>query len=282
MDDPRFDALAKTLGTAHSRRRLAQILGGLSLGGVFAALETSDALAAKRKGGAPCTRNGQCKTGKCLGPAGNKQCSCSKKFRACVQPAGGCMQATCDFATKLCVTTNKAAGAACPDDNNKCTTDICDGGGVCTHPNKTNGVDCGNGKTCQSGECTSGLQCPTDCAGDKICDGSTGSCTCPATRPVQCLGNNQRCTTDPNTDSERCGLNCVDCAVSAAPGANCCGGVCVTGCGPNSNGSCAEGPCGSSCTPCSGGQLCCNLGSGTSSGCVDPHPVSGNCPPPPS
>ncbi len=280
MDEARFDALTKTLGVVHTRRGLARLLGGLSLGGALSALGTSGALAAKRKGGAPCNRNAQCKTGKCVGPAGNKQCSCSKQFKACVQPAVPCKQAACHFATKLCVTTDKAVGTACPDDGNKCTDDVCDGSGVCTHPDKSNGVSCGDGKTCQNGECTGGLTCPSPCAGDKICDGSTGFCTCPASRPVPCRDNTIRCTTDPNTDEERCGPNCVDCAVSAAPGSICCGGVCVTGCGPNTNSGC-DGPCGPSCTPCSGGQLCCNLGFGTSSQCVDPHPVSRSCPPPP-
>jgi hypothetical protein len=112
MDDSRFDALTKTLGTTHTRRGVARLLGGLGLGGVLSALGTSEALAAARKGGVPCTRKSQCKTGRCVGPAGNKQCSCSKKFRAYVQPAGPCKQATCDLATKLCVTWRSRPGRA--------------------------------------------------------------------------------------------------------------------------------------------------------------------------
>jgi len=279
MDEARFDALAKTLGTAHSRRRLHQVLGALSLGGVLAALGTSEALAALRKGGSPCTRNGQCKTGRCVGPVGNKQCSCSRRFRACVQPAAPCMQATCDVDTKLCVTTNKDAGTSCPNDDNPCTNDICDGSGQCTHPNKTNGIDCGGGKTCQNGECTSGMQC-APCSGDKVCNASTGFCTCPAAKPVQCEFNSTRCSADPNTDSDRCGLNCYDCEVSFAAGYHCCNGQCVNGCGPNSNGSCQQDPCGASCQPCTNGQVCCNKGDGAVSQCVDPVLPSGNCPPP--
>ncbi len=251
MDDARFDAFAKIFGTTHSRRRLTQVLGGLSLGGTFSTMGTSEALAAKRKGGAPCTRNGQCKTGKCVGPAGNKQCSCSKKFKACVQPAETCKQATCDFDTKLCVTGDK-----------------------------TNGVGCGDGKTCQDGVCSGGLTCSPACSGDKVCNSSTGFCACPASKPTQCQGNSLRCSADPNTDEERCGINCVDCN-QTNPGSTCCSGKCENGCGPSTNSGC-DGPCGPSCTPCSNGQLCCNLGPGTSSQCVDPHPDSNNCPPPPT
>jgi hypothetical protein len=93
---------------------------------------------------------------------------------------------------------------------------------------------------------------------------------------VQCEFNSTRCSADPQTDSKRCGLNCVDCDVSAAPGYHCCGGQCVNGCGPSTNGSCATGPCGANCQPCTGGAFCCNLGPGTSSQCVEP--VAGYCP----
>src|SRR5688500_13655262 len=53
VDDRRFDALTKNLGTAHTRRGLTRLLGGLSLGGVLSARTVRDAAAAKLNGGAP-------------------------------------------------------------------------------------------------------------------------------------------------------------------------------------------------------------------------------------
>jgi hypothetical protein len=189
MDEARFDALTKTLGIVHMPRDLARLLGALSLAGALSTLGTGEALTAKRKGSAPRNRNSQCKTGKCVGPESNKQCSCSKSFRACVQPAEPCQQAKCDFAAKLCATTDKAADAACPEDGNNCTNDVCDGSGACTHPNKVNGTGCGDEKTCRNGECTDGLTCAFPCSGDKLCNSSTGLCECPSSKSVPCQGD---------------------------------------------------------------------------------------------
>ena len=105
MNEARFDVLARALGTANTRHGVTLLLAGPGLGGALSALGTSKALAAKHKGGEPCTRNGQCKTGKCVCPESNKQCSCSKSFKACVQPAEPCQEAKCAFATKLCAAT---------------------------------------------------------------------------------------------------------------------------------------------------------------------------------
>ena len=46
---------------------------------------------------------------------------------------GDCCSATCQF---------EVAGSACPDDANVCTTDQCDGAGVCTHPAGNGGTEC--------------------------------------------------------------------------------------------------------------------------------------------
>jgi hypothetical protein len=129
VDDRRFDALAKNLGTAHTRRGLTRFLGGLSLGGVLSARTVRDAAAAKLNGGAPCRSNTQCKTGKCLG---NSTCSCSPDFRKCVQSRNPCKKATCGST------------------------------GRCETANRKNDVTCGDGKTCQNGVCTTP---PSPCVG---------------------------------------------------------------------------------------------------------------------
>jgi len=83
---------------------------------------------------------------------------------------------------------NKAVGVACPEDRNNCTNDVCDGSGACTHPNKVNGTDCGDEKTCRNGECIGGLRCAFPCSGDKLCNSSTDLCECPSSKSVACQG----------------------------------------------------------------------------------------------
>jgi hypothetical protein len=98
MDGSRFDALTKTLGTAHSRRTLTRLLGGLSLGGVLSALGVPAAQATHfgcRHVGKPCTSNDQCCSSRCPGPEGSKTCrahhtgGCTKADDACRSTSGG-------------------------------------------------------------------------------------------------------------------------------------------------------------------------------------------------
>jgi len=306
MDADRFDALSRALTTAPSRRTtLGAVLGALlgrALPGSFL-----DPLAAAG-GGKRRTKRHRHATKKDRQRAGTTQLA-SGEVRAsdvsaaatCIAPgAKGCPKTAC-CATRYKKKKKKClpcpAGTAYCASQHACVapgdcavscapgTADCNGDGSC-ETNTTNSTQhcggcnkpCGTNQTCVNSICTGGMTCGP-CSGDKVCNGSTGFCTCPAERPVQCDGNSTRCSADPNTDSTRCGINCVDCAVSFAPGYHCCGGQCVNGCGPATNGSCVTGPCGPSCTPCSGGQFCCNLGSGTSSQCVDP--VAGYCPTPP-
>jgi hypothetical protein len=303
MDADRFDALSRALTTAPSRRTT---LGAL-LGTLFAsALPGSalDPLAAagkrKKKRQRHATRkdrrreaarleSGEVRASEvgaaaCVEP-GAKRCrqdsdccatGCKKKKRKCLPcPTGTtycASQAAC-VAPGQCVVSCPTGFADCNGDGSCATntTNSTQHCGGCNQP-------CGAGKTCVNSACTGNTTCDPACTGDKVCNGTTGFCTCPA-NTVQCEFRSNLCSTDPQTDSTRCGLNCLDCEVSAAPGYTCCNGQCVNGCGPSTNGSCATGPCGASCTPCSGGQFCCNLGPGTSSQCVDP--VAGYCPTPP-
>lgn len=46
-------------------------------------------------------------------------------------------------------------GTACAADTNQCTDDIC-GGGICTHPNKTNDTICDDSKSCTDNDVCSG------------------------------------------------------------------------------------------------------------------------------
>jgi hypothetical protein len=110
MDAHRFDTLTKTLTTPRSRRSLARLLGGVSLGSVLTALGVPDAVAGSRLGGDSCTRDEQCLSKKCF--KRSKTCSCKKiggqfSTAGCLQPANDCQKATCDLKTHHCVTTNR-------------------------------------------------------------------------------------------------------------------------------------------------------------------------------
>jgi hypothetical protein len=90
MDADRFDALSKTLGAGRTRRGLARLLAGLSLGSVFSVARLTDVAAGSRLGGAPCTSNSQCQTQQCLG----SKCSCSQSV-GCASPGRRCMHGGC-------------------------------------------------------------------------------------------------------------------------------------------------------------------------------------------
>jgi len=130
-----------------------------------------------------------------------------------------------------------AAGTACTDDGNPCTTDTCDGAGTCDHTNSTGGVACGAscipaGTCCDNTSCSGGMVCSTpggscacpsgttncngtciangtccsnaDCtSGGHVCSGSGGSCVCPSGQydcQGTCIGNTT-CCTSPSTCS---------------------------------------------------------------------------------
>jgi hypothetical protein len=204
MDDARFDALAKTLGTTHSRRRLARLVGGLSLGGVLSALAVGEAVAALRRGGSPCTRNRQCKTGACVGPAGNKKCRCSRTFPACKQPTNPCQRAACDFATKRCVIRTKANGAACGTDRACCRGACVDTSsdprncGSCGHRCQVNAICSAGTCTCVRGACpaSDATCCPTSATRADVCrcTGATNLGTCETAGNVEaCLPGTVAC-----------------------------------------------------------------------------------------
>lgn len=266
MDDRRFDELTKTLHAIAPRRAIARFFATGVIAVLWSAVGSSairdDAVSAKRKKKRK-KRSGGCApacTGKNCGDPNGCGGVCTVQTCAIDQSCenGACVDTGCP---------SDCAGKNCGDD------DGC--GTPCTVPQ-----GCGAAQTCVAGQCTGGgTQCPT-CSGDKVCNESTGGfCQCPADKPVQCEFNSTRCSANPNTDTTRCGLNCYDCAVSFAPGYRCCAGQCVNGCGPSTSGSCQQQPCGSSCQPCTGGAVCCNLGPGTSSQCVEPV-AGGYCPTP--
>ena len=62
---------------------------------------------------------------------------------------GDCCSAECRF---------EAFEAPCPDDGNSCTADRCDGSGLCTHPDLSDGTSCDDGDLCsQADVCAAGI-----------------------------------------------------------------------------------------------------------------------------
>jgi hypothetical protein len=123
MDDARFDTLIRSFGMTYSRRGFSRLLGGVTAGGLLTALEATEA-AGSRPGGAPCKRGRQCLTRQCVGPKGQKQCTCSQKFPFCLEPRNPCQEATCDTVSQQCATTNKPDNDSCGDNLN-CSGGVC-------------------------------------------------------------------------------------------------------------------------------------------------------------
>ena len=159
MDDFRFDALARSLSEARSRRGIARVLGGLAAGGMLGVWRAEVAIAGARPGGAPCSKGTQCQTGKCLR---NETCSC-----------------------------DLAQGITCRSDQNPCTREVCSDRGVCKYPpnRNKNGTTCDTGRVCCDGDC---LECCTadDCpATQPVCTTASTCAECPAdtcSRPTAC------------------------------------------------------------------------------------------------
>jgi len=124
--------------------------------------------------GSLCTTGDACKDGKCQAGAAT---DCNDK-NPCTDdscdPIKGCVNkantAACDDGNSCNGAPDKCTAGACVgavankcDDGNPCTTDLCDAGGACSHPNVANGAVCGaaacgaNGFTgaalCSAGSC---------------------------------------------------------------------------------------------------------------------------------
>src|SRR5437773_1165539 len=146
-----------------------------------------------------------CDQGASNGTAGSC-CSASCRFvtsgTVCRAAANECdVTESCTGSSATCpADTVKAAGTACTDDGNPCTTDVCDGTAgapACTHPAGNAGAacraaagDCDVAETCTGTSTTcptnafkaNGTACTDDgnvCTRD-ICNGASATCTHPA------------------------------------------------------------------------------------------------------
>ena len=138
MDDQRFDAIAKALGTGIGRRGLLRrALGaalGIAVGERGAGAQTADCRGTgKRCGGgrAPCC------SGVCKGKRGNKTCRCPQ--RNCCQCQSGSTLTSCTLARGIDLF---ECGALCAEQGGTAAfvaeasfdvTTACDADNVCTH-----------------------------------------------------------------------------------------------------------------------------------------------------
>lgn len=209
MDDARFDTFIRSFGTAYSRRRLSRLLGGVAAGGLLTALGATEAAAGSRPGGALCKRGRQCLTGKCAGPKGNKQCTCSQNLPFCKEPANPCQVANCNTVSQRCETTNKPDDDSCGDGLN-CS------GGVC---GKESGCQ-GTGESCGA----------NDICCSRSCNFSRTPTTCLCSKPGMPCHNDdedQCCQISPGVEVACIGFYCGGCRAKGQPcdqnGGGCCG-----------------------------------------------------------
>src|SRR5581483_7123020 len=77
---------------------------------------------------------------------------------ACTDDGNACTSEACN-ASGTCVHASLPAGTACTTDHNACTTDTCDAAGACIHPAVADGTACVadtdacTDDVCQSGTC---------------------------------------------------------------------------------------------------------------------------------
>jgi hypothetical protein len=168
-DSERFNTLTRSLPTPLTRCSLARLLGALSLGGTLSAQTVREAAAAKHIGGAACRKGSQCKTGKCVGPAGQKTCSCSKKFAKCSQPTNGSFKGP---GKHFCGSSDDGCGGTI-----NCGT--CQAGEVCEFTATTKECVCSIGTCNVNGDCFASAQvCRAGTNGLKCCCNSDGFSPC--------------------------------------------------------------------------------------------------------
>jgi cysteine-rich repeat protein len=111
-----------------------------------------------------------------------------------------------DCCSSLCLF--ESAGAPCPDDNDLCTADACDGGATCLHPDIS--ASCDDGNPCTGDSCDPGSGCQHANVGGTCDDGDPCSLT-DACSGGQCVGTGALACNDGNictNDSCVTGVGC--------------------------------------------------------------------------
>ena len=144
--------------------------------------------------GIACTANDVCRLGTCQGVAN------------CGAPPGECSQVGSCLADGGCTFVPKPSTAACTDDGNPCTDDLCNGSGGCAHPAKAGNTTCDDGKACTVSDVCSGSACagtvsctspPTECYQATGVCGAGGGCEyTPELSSAACTSDGNVCTDD--------------------------------------------------------------------------------------
>lgn len=208
----------------------------------------------------PCTRDDHCS---------DDGTSCIGTDLGCAAMGDACNSYACNGTG--CVLTI-LEGAPCADDGDPCTDDRCGAGGSCRHLPGNENLDCGGGRICCDGRCTSFGSgdcgaCGVTCGAGETCEG--GRCTCGGTSAG--TGSGRVCA---GADPRCCGGTCVDTATDPY---NCgaCGARCGDQYGDCNGGTCS---CGSDARCSGGGSICCRCGAGCAgSYCSAPGTCPGSC-----
>jgi hypothetical protein len=240
VDDHRFDALAKSLSAAPSRRGLlAGLLTALGLAGAADAKPEEQGKAGGRKGGKAHGRNrgnghgnGRNRKGKrcnpkpdsevCAGKCGDQKDNCGRRVR--------CPDCTCATGCPGCTVCNPRTGACDPDGGQD--------GDCCAGPTRDGVCAAGACGECAAGTPFCAAGACVECAGDGDCGGALPFCVGGAC--VACRQGEADCP------GGCCGAD----GACVAARADCGGGkVCTV------TGACAT-PCTTVSQPCPGGGTC--------------------------
>jgi cysteine-rich repeat protein len=140
---------------------------------------------------------------------------------------GDCCSATCQ---------NESPGAACGDDGNACTTDVCSGAGSCVHgPNAAacdDGLFCNGSDVCSGGICAhAGNPCSDGSECVNVCNETTDTCVVSA--GAACSSDGNVCTTDACDGVGACShlpnVDPCDDGDACTQGDHCAGGACLPG-----------------------------------------------------
>lgn len=134
----------------------------------------------------PCTNDVCTGTGFCTHPNAPDGTGCNDDMfcngaDTCTNGACGHTGNPCSGGSECADSCNEASDncfdptdAECTSDGNACTNDVCDGSGLCTHPNAPNGTGCNDDDSCTTGDVCSGGACagsPMECDDGFFCNG---------------------------------------------------------------------------------------------------------------
>lgn len=179
--------------------------------------------------------------------AGSCQANTTPVDTVCRPAASECdVPESCDGVSPACPANNfQVLGVPCTDEGNECTNDVCDGGGVCSHPAVSDGIACaGDGNDCTGDVCASGVcahpnsavgtacgdPSDTDCTNADSCDG-TGLCRAnDISAGTTCIDDGNDCTNDVCDGAGTCDHpNATDGVLCTDDGNECTNDVCSTG-----------------------------------------------------